>query len=113
MPEHTQTNAKAGGLGASEQFSVSEHEFLDKLNSEDSNRIRERLDDMSNTQTRDLATSAAESAKAMLTELEAFARRQPISAMIAELEAFARRQPVSAMIGALVLGIFAGMFVRR
>jgi ElaB/YqjD/DUF883 family membrane-anchored ribosome-binding protein len=97
MPEHTQTNGEVGGVRASDQFAVSEHEFLDKLNSEDSNRIRERLDDMSNAQTRDLATSAAESAKAMLTELEAFARRQPISAMIA----------------ALVLGIFAGMFMRR
>ena len=42
MPEHTQTNAKAGGLGASDQFAVSEHEFLDKLSSEDSNRIRDR-----------------------------------------------------------------------
>ena len=97
MPEHTQINAKAGGLGASDQFAVSEHEFLDKLSSEDSNRIRERLDDMSNTQTQDLATSATERAKAMITELEAFARRQPISAMI----------------GALVLGIFAGMCIRR
>jgi hypothetical protein len=97
MLEHTQTNDKAGGLGASDQFAVSEHEFLDKLSSEDSTRIHERLDDMSNTQTRELATSAAESGKAMITELEAFARRQPISAMI----------------GALVLGIFAGMFMRR
>jgi t-SNARE complex subunit (syntaxin) len=94
MPEHTQTSAKA--VGQSEQFAVSEHEFLDKLSSEDSNRIRERLDDMS-TQTRDLATSATELGKEMLTELEAFARRQPISAMI----------------GALVLGIFAGMCMRK
>jgi hypothetical protein len=103
MPEHAESHGAGGGQtdGAvgSDEFAVSEHQFLENLNAESSDRIRARLDE----------TNPANPA----THPE-FTRSATAPTMLAtELQAIVRRQPLSALLGALVVGMVVGLIARR
>ena len=84
--------------GAQDQFAVSEHEFLERLNTEDSDEIRERLDEMTDPHASSAGASQGE---------------QGGRGILKELAAFTQRQPLSALLGALVAGLAIGLVTRR
>jgi hypothetical protein len=81
------------------QFAVSEHEFLERLESEDSDVTRKHLEEMSYGGTETTATAASTITK-------------KVQAMLTELETFIQRHPISATSAALLLGLAAGMWIR-
>jgi hypothetical protein len=101
MPEHAESHGAGGGQtdGAvgSDEFAVSEHQFLENLNAESSDRVRARLDETS--------------AVTPPTHPE-FAATAP-TMLATELQAIVRRQPLSAVLGALVVGLLVGLIARR
>ena len=101
MPEHAESHGAGGGqtdgTAGSDEFAVSEHQFLENLNAESSDQVRARLDE----------TSAANPA----TRPE-FAATAP-TMLATELQAIVRRQPLSALLGALIVGMVVGLIARR
>ncbi len=85
---------------AEDQFAVSEHEFLERLNVQESSETRERLEEM--------GEQGREPAGLMRSSAEDMAGR-----MVGQIENFARRKPLEALLGALVAGIVLGMFAGR
>jgi ElaB/YqjD/DUF883 family membrane-anchored ribosome-binding protein len=88
------------GEVADDQFAVSEHAFLDRLNAQDSNETRERLEEMGEEDRRHLGlmrSSAQETA----------------GRMVGQIEDFTRRKPLGALFGALVAGIVLGLLAGR
>jgi hypothetical protein len=84
--------------GAKDEFAVSEHEFLERLNAQDSEESRERLEGMTDPYASSVPATQGE---------------QSGGGILKQLEAFARRQPLGALLGALVAGLALGLVARR
>lgn len=96
MAEHS----RSGDATAKDEFATSEHEFLEKLNAQESSETRERLDVMGEHGGRETSLSRSNAA-------------ETASRMVGEIEGFARRQPLGALLGAFVAGLVLGLVARR